>query len=74
MLSWSLLEAMSSGCAVVASKTPPVEEVVTNDDSGKLVNFFDHEKLADSVSELLENQNKRVMLGASARKHVKQKL
>ncbi len=72
VLSWSLLEAMSSGCAIVASKTPPVEEVIINEVTGQLVDFFDYENLAFSVAELLENQDKRVMLGSEARKHIKQ--
>ena len=30
ILSWSLMESLSSGCCVVASKTPPVEEMITS--------------------------------------------
>ena len=40
VLSWSLLEAMSIGCAIVASDTEPVREVISHDHIGD-VNFFD---------------------------------
>lgn len=46
VLSWSLLDAMACGCAVVASDTEPVREVVRHGENGILVDFFDHEGLA----------------------------
>ncbi len=52
VLSWSLLEAMSTGCPIIASDTPPVREVV-NGDTGLLVPFFDTEGLARRVIEVL---------------------
>jgi glycosyltransferase involved in cell wall biosynthesis len=67
VLSWSLLEAMSAGCAIVASDTPPVKEVMSSGLNGLLVNFFDHEALAGRVIELLSNPERRRVLGANAR-------
>jgi glycosyltransferase involved in cell wall biosynthesis len=52
VLSWSLIEAMSAGCAIVASDTAPVREVIHNQEHGWLVNFFDPLTLADRVCEL----------------------
>lgn len=67
VLSWSLLEAMSAGCAIVASDTPPVKEVISSGLNGLLVNFFDREALASRVIELLSNAEHRRVLGANAR-------
>lgn len=41
VLSWSLLEAMSAGCAIVASDTAPVREVINHNETGLWVDFFD---------------------------------
>jgi glycosyltransferase involved in cell wall biosynthesis len=57
VLSWSLLEAMSAGCAVVASRTAPVEEIMTDGLNGHLVDFFDPAKLAARVDEVIETPN-----------------
>jgi glycosyltransferase involved in cell wall biosynthesis len=70
VLSWSLLEAMSAGCAIVASKTPPVEEVIGDNENGILIDFFDTRSLAESVIELIRNSSKRRELGASARETI----
>ena len=40
VLSWSLLEAMAAGCALVCSATPPVEEVLEHNSSALLGWFF----------------------------------
>lgn len=67
VLSWSLLEAMSAGCAIVASDTQPLHEAIVHNQTGKLVSFFDPAALAQSVSELLDQPEERQRLGANAR-------
>ena len=67
VLSWSLLEAMSAGCAIVASDTQPLREAITHDETGRLVSFFDAAALADEVCGLLDDPAARARLGAAAR-------
>lgn len=69
VLSWSLLEAMSAGCAIVASDTKPVKEVIQNNKTGMLFDFFDQQKLAKIVIDLLDDPKKRQKIGESARKY-----
>jgi glycosyltransferase involved in cell wall biosynthesis len=71
VLSWSLLEAMSAGCAVVASDTAPLHEMVRHGETGRLVGFFDTAGLADEVSGLLDDTALRQRLGDAARRFVR---
>ena len=52
VLSWSLLEAMSVGCRIVASDTKPVREVI-DEGNGVLTPFFDAPRLADAIVDVL---------------------
>lgn len=67
VLSWSLLEAMSVGAAIVASDTAPVREVITPGETGQLVDFFDRAGLVRSIGALLDDAGERQRLGAAAR-------
>lgn len=67
VLSWSLLEAMSIGCAIVASNTAPLQEAIHDGVTGRLVDFFDAAALARTVAALLEQPQERARLGAQAR-------
>ena len=66
-LSWSLLESMACGCAIVGSENAPVNEVIENGVNGLLVPFFDEKKVASKVDELLQNKEYRASLGNAAR-------
>ena len=52
--SWSLAEAMSSGCAIVGSDTPPGREFIRHRENGLLVDFFDPAAIAAAIAELLD--------------------
>ena len=67
VLSWSLLEAMGVGCAIVASDTQPLHEAIQHDQTGRLVNFFDVSKLTNEVCALLDDPKSRARLGKNAR-------
>lgn len=72
VLSWSLIEAMSTGCAIVASDTQPLHEVIRTNDTGRLVNFFDKKSLIQEVCDLLDNPAERARLGSNARQFVQE--
>jgi glycosyltransferase involved in cell wall biosynthesis len=72
VLSWSLLEAMSAGCAIVASDTKPLQEAIKHNDTGRLVGFFNPSELAGEVIDLLNQPEERKRLGANARAFAKQ--
>ena len=68
VLSWSLLEAMASGCAIVASRTPPVEEVIVDGVNGWLTDFFDAEALAEKLAGVLAGRDDTAAMRAAARR------
>lgn len=67
VLSWSLLEAMSLGKAIVGSATAPVQEVITHLREGMLTPFFDTHALAQTTAQLLQDAALRQRLGRAAR-------
>lgn len=67
VLSWSLMEAMACGTAIVASDTAPVREMIPDGRFGRLVDFFDRDALVDEVYDLLEDPEARAELGETTR-------
>jgi glycosyltransferase involved in cell wall biosynthesis len=56
VLSWSMLEAMATGCLVIGSDTAPVREVLDPICTGWLTPFNDAERLARHVSAALDSR------------------
>jgi len=70
VLSWSLLEAMSVGCHIIASDTQPVKEFVQNEVSGHLVDFFNVEQLLERTILALKGGTGNEHIGEHARQSV----
>ncbi|MGB9992210.1 glycosyltransferase [Massilia sp. SM-13] len=70
VLSWSLLEAMSTGCLVVGSRTAPLEEVIEHGRNGLLTDFFDPQALAHTVADALGRRSSLGALRQAARQTV----
>ncbi len=68
VLGWSCIEALSAGCLVVGSATPPVKEVIEHEKNGLLVDFFDVGTLADTVVDCLARAERYAPLRAAARR------
>lgn len=70
VLSWSLLEAMSTGACVVASDTAPVREVIRHGENGWLVDFFEPEALARQILQCLAKPAGQADIQRAARETV----
>lgn len=70
VLSWSMLEAMSCGCALIASATPPVQEVVLDGVNGLLADFYSPQNLADRIEEALDDGALRQAIAHRARETI----
>lgn len=67
VLSWSLLEAMSTACVIVGSDTAPVRELIRDGQNGFLVDFFSPQQLADRIESILDHPTGYRSLGLQAR-------
>jgi glycosyltransferase involved in cell wall biosynthesis len=72
--SWSLREALATGCVVIGSDTPTVTEFITHGQNGLLVSFFDPKALADAVLRVLEDAQLAHRLREGARRYAEKGL
>jgi glycosyltransferase involved in cell wall biosynthesis len=70
VLSWSMLEAMSKECLVIASETKPVSEVIRHRENGLLVDYDDPKALVSTVAEALRNPKEMDVIRKAARQTV----
>jgi glycosyltransferase involved in cell wall biosynthesis len=67
VLSWSFIEAMACGCAIIGSDTPPVLEVLKDNENGLIVDFFSPTGIADRVDQILDRPDKMQHIRSGAR-------
>ncbi|MCB2099025.1 MAG: glycosyltransferase [Parvularculaceae bacterium] len=70
VLSWSMMEAMSAGCLLVASDTDPVTELIEDGRNGVLVDFYNVQATARAVLRVLDDPAKHAPLRAAARQTI----
>ncbi len=73
VLSWSMLEAMSTGCLLIASNTPPVTEIIKDGANGILVDFFSPKNILEKIETALDNPDRMNPLKINARKTILEK-
>ena len=69
----TILEAMSSGVGIIATKVGGIPEVIENGKEGILISPEDPGVLAKAITELLTDEELRIRLGVNAFKKVKEK-
>lgn len=67
VLSWSLIEAMASGCYVIGSDTPPLKDAIEDGVNGRLLPFFDADALAGALIEACRDPGAFAPLRTAAR-------
>jgi glycosyltransferase involved in cell wall biosynthesis len=70
VLSWSLMEAMSSGALIVGSDTDPVKEVITDGENGVLVPFFDIHAQVEKICHVLDHKTEYQPIKDAARRTI----
>ena len=67
VLSWSMLEAMSTGCCIVASDVSPVREISSRATDALTLTKLAPVEIADTINSLLDAPEKRAQISANAR-------
>jgi glycosyltransferase involved in cell wall biosynthesis len=73
VLSWSMIESLSTGCLVVGSKTDPVTEVIQDGMNGLLVDFFSPLEIVERIEEALNHPDRMGEIRQKARETVLEK-
>jgi glycosyltransferase involved in cell wall biosynthesis len=67
VLSWSFMESMACGALVIGSRTPPVQEVITHEANGLLVDFFSPQEVVAAVHRVFADKGGMQPLRDAAR-------
>lgn len=67
VLSWSLTEAMASGCYIIASDTLPLHDAIDDGVNGRLLPFFDVEALSGALIDACRHPEASTRLRVAAR-------
>jgi glycosyltransferase involved in cell wall biosynthesis len=73
VLSWSILNAMASGCVVLASEVPPVLEVIEPGLNGLVEPLFDLDRLVETALRVLDDRAAYAPLGIAARRTIEER-
>jgi glycosyltransferase involved in cell wall biosynthesis len=66
-LSWSLFQALSTGCLVMGSNSAPVRDAITHGVNGLLVEPYDRDALVEQMLEILDKPEQYAYLRDHAR-------
>ena len=70
VLSWSLMDALSSSATILASNTPPVREMIRHGENGLLCDFFDVDRMVEQATEVLDAPSEFGKLGPAGREMI----
>src|SRR5438876_1352573 len=73
VLSWSLMDAMSCGAVVLGSATSPVKEMIRDNETGLLGDFFSPQNLAAKALEVLKDPDAFRPLGRAAEQMIQER-
>src|SRR3989440_4943706 len=73
VLSWSMMDALSCGATVLASRTPPIEEMIREGENGLLADFFEPEDFANKAVEVLKDPGAFRQLGKAGEQMIVEK-
>ena len=71
--SWSRAGAMACGCLVIGSNTGPVEEFVTDMETGIIVDMDDRDEVAEMIAWVFDNPEQAAQLRANARAFIQER-
>ncbi|WP_375229766.1 glycosyltransferase [Roseobacter sp. S98] len=67
VLSWSFVEAMACAAPIVGARSAPVEEFMTHEEHGMLVDPYNTDEVAEAILRLLDDPGYARRLGNAAR-------